>query len=314
MAEKTERIISVGYALPSKKVHTFILPSLITHAQKHGIHFIPINLHHSLLQQGPFDCIIHKIYDDDWNNQLLEFASINPNIPIIDSPLAIRRLHNRISMLDFIPALNIPNFGIPNQILLQEQNDDLETLGLKFPVIAKPLIANGSPNSHQLSLVLNLNGLNKMKEEQVLLQEFVNHGGVLFKVYVAGNHVKCVKRNSLPDFDVSQLSDSLQQGILPFSQISNLPATNTNEQEDAVCMPPLDFIHDLGHVLSQATQLQLFNFDLIRDVSQTSGNRYLVIDINYFPGYAKVPGFEAMITDFILDVVHHHTASTTQNM
>jgi len=48
-------------------------------------------------------------------------------------------------------------------------------------------------------------------------------------------------------------------------------------------------------------KLNLFNFDVIRDAR--SGNRYLIIDINYFPGYAKMPYYEAALTDFFLDVV-----------
>ncbi|KAE9452415.1 hypothetical protein C3L33_15684, partial [Rhododendron williamsianum] len=48
-----------------------------------------------------------------------------------------------------------------------------------------------------MSLVFNREGLSKLKPP-IVLQEFVNHGGVIFKVYVVGNYVKCVKRNSLP--------------------------------------------------------------------------------------------------------------------
>ncbi|PON61876.1 Inositol-tetrakisphosphate 1-kinase [Parasponia andersonii] len=31
-----------------------------------------------------------------------------------------------------------------------------------------------------------------------MLQEFVNHDGVIFKVYVVEKYVKCVKRKSMP--------------------------------------------------------------------------------------------------------------------
>jgi inositol-1,3,4-trisphosphate 5/6-kinase/inositol-tetrakisphosphate 1-kinase len=46
--------------------------------------------------------------------------------------------------------------------------------------------------------------------------------------------------------------------------------------------------------------LHLFNFDLIRD----SGNKnhYYIIDINYFPGYAKMPDYERVLTDFLLSI------------
>jgi inositol-1,3,4-trisphosphate 5/6-kinase/inositol-tetrakisphosphate 1-kinase len=40
---------------------------------------------------------------------------------------------------------------------------------------------------------------------------------------------------------------------------------------------------------------------MIRDVR--AGDRYLVIDINYFPGYAKMPGYETVLTDFFWEMV-----------
>lgn len=129
MAEQNNEIISVGYALPSKKVDSFIKPSLVSYAKTRGIDFIPIDIDQPLLQQGPFHCVIHKVYGDDWNRELLDFKARNPNVPVIDSPAAIQRLHNRISMLDAVKNLKpassdaalTPSVGTPNQILLSEE-------------------------------------------------------------------------------------------------------------------------------------------------------------------------------------------------
>ena len=41
----------------------------------------------------------------------------------------------------------------------------------------------------------------------LMLQEFVNHSGVLFKVYVIGEHATCVRRRSLPDVPAERLLD-----------------------------------------------------------------------------------------------------------
>jgi len=148
-------------------------------------------------------------------------------------------------------------------------------------VIAKPLVADGSAKSHKMALVYNHDGLNKLKPP-IVLQEFVNHGGVIFKVYVVGEYVRCVKRKSLPDVSEERLGVS--EGVLSFSQVSNIA---TNENVDGK-------YYKMMH-------LNLFNFDVIRDAR--FGNRYLIIDINYFPGYAKMPCYEAVLTDFFLDVV-----------
>ena len=116
------------------------------------------------------------------------------------------------------------------------------------------------------------------------------------------------------------------EGVLPFSQISNLVAKNEvggcSELEKAVItrnkgkgfccsevdelvekaeMPPLEFVMELAKGLRVAMGLRLFNFDLIRD--SRDGNRYFVIEINYFPGYAKMPDYESVLVDFFCDLV-----------
>ena len=45
-------------------------------------------------------------------------------------------------------------------------------------------------------------------------------------------------------------------------------------------------------------RLQLFNFDLIR--ARQSPDRYYVIDINYFPGFSKLPDYHTIFTRFLL--------------
>lgn len=299
----------IGYALAPKKQHSFIQPSLISLARDRGIDLVPIDASRSLVDQGPFDAVIHKLYGDDWKAQLEEFAGRNPGVPVVDHPLAIERLHNRISMLQVVSELEIPQeretFGIPSQVVIYDSGT-LSNSGvvgaLRFPVIAKPLVADGSAKSHKMSLVFHRDGLLKLKPPLVL-QEFVNHGGVIFKVYVVGDYVQCVKRKSLPDVSEEKLECS--EGSMTFSQISNLTDSAGEEYYmhlEEVEMPPLSFITEIARGLRHAMGLHLFNFDVIRDVRV--GNGYLVIDINYFPGYAKMPSYEKTLTDFFCDIVH----------
>lgn len=54
----------------------------------------------------------------------------------------------------------------------------------------KSSIACGLAGAHAMVLVLTLEGLMKLEMEGgLVLQEFVNHGGVVHKVYVAGAKV-----------------------------------------------------------------------------------------------------------------------------
>lgn len=217
-------------------------------------------------------------------------------------------------MLQFVSELEISqereSLGVPNQIVVYDQAALIEVGSLdsiRFPMIAKPLVADGSAKSHKMALLYNRRGLLKQKPP-VVLQEFVNHGGVIFKIYVVGDLVRCVKRKSLPDICEEKLE--LLDGSVSFSQISNLSAPEDLEEKiyyenahlEEAEMPPMSFITEIGRGLRKAMGLHLFNFDMIRDSKM--GNRYLVIDINYFPGYAKMPGYETVLADFFHDLVH----------
>ncbi|XP_061365678.1 inositol-tetrakisphosphate 1-kinase 1-like [Gastrolobium bilobum] len=311
MAE--ERKFCVGYALAAKKQRSFIRDSLVSLARSRGIDLVRVDPNRPLADQGPFDCVLHKLNGDEWKQQLREFTAKYPNAVVLDSPEAIERLHNRISMLQVVSELETDDrnevFGIPKQIVIYHEETlfdcrNLETL--KFPVIAKPLVADGSAKSHKMALVFKHDGLKELKPP-IVLQEFVNHGGVIFKVYVVGEHVKCVKRKSLPDVEEDKLA-GFSADLLAFSQVSNLAIHERIDDKyykmmhlDDAEMPPLSFITHIAMGLRDVMKLNLFNFDLIRD--SRCGNRYLIIDINYFPGYAKMPGYETVLTDFFCDVL-----------
>ncbi|BAT75139.1 hypothetical protein VIGAN_01295300 [Vigna angularis var. angularis] len=314
MAEKTFGGV-IGYALAPKKQNSFIRDSLVSLAKSRGIELVRVDSDKPLADQGPFDCVLHKLYGDDWKRQLREFQSRFPNAVILDAPEAIERLHNRISMLQVVSELRIQDrtetFGIPKQIVIYDKATLMDPQAgdsLKFPVIAKPLVADGSAKSHKMALVFTRDALDKLKPP-IVLQEFVNHGGVIFKVYVVGEHVRCVKRKSLPDVS-EEKTVGVSENLLSFSQVSNLANHDVENDSDGYYrlmhledteMPPNAFVVDIARGLRRALKLNLFNFDVIRDARY--GNRYLIIDINYFPGYAKMPGYEAVLTQFFCDVM-----------
>ncbi|WMV20942.1 hypothetical protein MTR67_014327 [Solanum verrucosum] len=307
----------IGYALAPRSVSSFIQDSLLVYAEKRGVDLIPIDLEKPLIEQGPFDSIFHKLYDAEWKKQLEEFSLENPTAIIVDPIESIEKLHNRVSMLDAVKQLKIENLEIPLQAFVDSNEslqDGIDNQGMKFPLIAKAVIANATADAHQMSLVLNRDGLNGIKTP-IVLQEFVNHGGVIFKVYVAGDHVKCVKRKSLGDITEEKLENS--ENLIPFSLISYFA---DNEQSDeslaklmeAAVMPPSSFVNEVSKQLRRALKLHLFNFDMIRD--NRDGNRYQIIDINYFPGYAKVPEYEQMLTPCFLDLAHQKRSKETANI
>ncbi|KAL5804257.1 hypothetical protein ACOSQ3_031057 [Xanthoceras sorbifolium] len=159
-------------------------------------------------------------------------------------------------MLEAVTRLNVKfgdkKVGVPKQVSLE---------------------ADGSANSHQLWLVLDEEGLQSLATP-IVLQEFVNHGGVV-----------CVKRRSLPYFSKEKIKMKSLKGCLSFSQISDMNSSDYNKNEDGFGVEV-----DLERVEMPSEcfelRLNLFNFDVIKDAKD--GSRYLVIDVNYFPRYAKM--------------------------
>ena len=316
----SKRII-VGLALLQKKHRSFVRDSLVKIAEEEGIELVAIDVNCALSEQGPFDAILHKIPNDpQWNQHILSFSESHPEVVVIDPPDAIERLNNRMTMLQLVENLRISEYsacdsdandndgkiltvGIPKQCVVSSEDDkspeDLaKAAELSFPIITKPLVADGTTDSHAMSIIFNPESLSKLKPP-VVLQEFINHGGVIFKVYVVGNYCRCVNRRSLPDIILDDLKDGGREP-LAFRQISNTSIeTDPSDPNLKVFeFPPDSFISSVASSLGKALGLHLFNFDIIRD-SETP-NHYYIIDINYFPGYEKMPDYERILTDFFL--------------
>lgn len=216
-------------------------------------------------------------------------------------------------------------------------------------------MADGSELSHALALVHDEEGLTRLARGDVpglllpcVLQEFVDHGGSIFKVYVVGDAVSTTRRRSLPDQHAPRAALSAPQhsGLEVFERISTLGAHRREQQllaeqqlrdggvgvpaavgpssaapQHMACSPPgyhiegaasvqepsAGFVRALALGLQAALGLQLFNFDLIRVAG--ARDRFLVVDINYFPGIAKMPGYEAVFADFLRRSVQERRAA-----
>ena len=205
----------IGYALLQKKIASFVQDSLIVESRKKGVQLIKIDLLRPLDEQGPFDAVLHKVPSKEWCKGLQEFQLARPDVLIIDPPEAVQRLRNRVSMLQAVEHVQYDSgyrVGIPRQMVVANHSDidKLPESELSFPLIAKPLLVDGTPKSHVMWLVTSDRGLRQLSPPYIL-QQFVNHGGVLFKVFVVGTYVKCVRRRSLPGMHLPILP-SLSRG------------------------------------------------------------------------------------------------------
>ncbi|KAF2912345.1 hypothetical protein DAI22_10g002000 [Oryza sativa Japonica Group] len=225
----------VGYALTKKKVKSFLQPKLLSLARKKSIHFVSIDETRPLSEQGPFDIILHKLTDKEWQQVLEDYREEHPEVTVLDPPNAIQHLHNRQSMLQEVADLNLSNaYGevcTPRQLVIMKDPLSIPSAvakaGLTLPLVAKPLVVDGTSKSHELSLAYVETSLS-MLDPPLVLQEFVNHGGILFKVYVVGETIRVVRRFSLPDVNIYDLENN--DGIFRFPRVSC--ATNTAEDAE----------------------------------------------------------------------------------
>ncbi|XP_057532596.1 inositol-tetrakisphosphate 1-kinase 3-like [Amaranthus tricolor] len=297
----------VGYALTSKKTKSFLQPKLQGLARLKGIIFVAIDIDMPLSEQGPFDIVLHKLTGKDWQRVLEDYRQTHPEVTVLDPPDAIQHLHNRQSMLQVVADLNLSgtygNVNVPQQLVIKKDSSSIPLkvakAMLNLPLVAKPLIADGSAKSHELSLAYDQYSLQKL-EPPLVLQEFVNHGGVLFKVFIVGEAIRVVRRFSLPNVTKRQLSRT--SGVYRFPRVSCAVASADDADLDpnVAELPPQPLLEKLARELRRRLGLQLFNLDMIREYG-TQDNFY-VIDINYFPGYGKMPEYEHIFTDFLLSL------------
>ncbi|KAG2704795.1 hypothetical protein I3760_05G021800 [Carya illinoinensis] len=232
----------------------------------------------------------------------------NPEVTVLDPPFAIEHLHNRQSMLQDVADLNLSDchgkVGVPRQLVIKKDPSsipyEVNKAGLKLPLVAKPLVLDGSAKSHELFLAYDQFSLAEL-EPPLVLQEFVNHGGILFKVYIVGEIIKVVRRFSLPNVSKRELEKVA--GVFRFPRVSSSAASADDaDLEPSVAEhPPQPLLENLARELRHRLGLRLFNIDMIRE----HGTRdvFYVIDMNYFPGYGKMPDYEHIFTDFLLSLV-----------
>ncbi|XP_050260306.1 inositol-tetrakisphosphate 1-kinase 3 isoform X7 [Quercus robur] len=237
-----------------------------------------------------------------------DYRHKHPEVTVLDPPDAIQHLRNRKSMLQGVVDLNLSDchgkVGVPRQIVVTKDPSsipyEVTKAGLKLPLVAKPLLVDGTAKSHKLFVAYDQLSLAEL-EPPLVLQEFVNHGGIVFKVYIVGESITVVRRFSLPNHGKRDLSKVA--GMYPVPRISSyLSSAEDADLDPSIAEhPPRPLLEKLATELRRRLGLRLFNIDMIRE----HGTRdvFYVIDINYFPGYGKMPDYERVFTEFLLSLV-----------
>ncbi|XP_030070623.1 inositol-tetrakisphosphate 1-kinase [Microcaecilia unicolor] len=316
----------VGYWLSEKKMKKLNFQAFAELCRKRGIEVIQLNLSKPIEDQGPLDVIIHKLTDvileaDQNDSQALrlvqrfqDYVDTHPETIILDPLPAIRTLLDRSKSYELIRRIEArmqdericsPPFVEVTSECAVETMQLLEKHGIAFPFICKTKVAHGT-NSHEMAIIFNQEGLSAIPPPCVV-QSFVSHNAVLYKVFVVGESYTVVERPSLKNFSAG-ISD--RESIFFNSHNVSKPESSSvltalDKVEGVFGRPSDDVIREISKALRQALGISLFGIDII--INNQTG-QHAVIDINAFPGYEGVSEFFTHLLNHIASVLQTQVA------
>lgn len=317
----------VGYWLSEKKIKKLNFQAFAELCRKRGIEVVQLNLSRPIEEQGPLDVIIHKLTDvileaDQNDSQSLElvhrfqeYIDAHPETIVLDPLPAIRTLLDRSKSYELIRKIEAymkddricsPPFMELTSLRGEDTLRLLEKNGLAFPFICKTRVAHGT-NSHEMAIVFNQEGLSAIQPPCVV-QNFINHNAVLYKVFVVGESYTVVQRPSLKNFSAGT---SDRESIFFNSHNVSKPESSSvltalDKIEGVFERPSDEVIRELSRALRQALGVSLFGIDII--INNQTG-QHAVIDVNAFPGYEGVSEFFTDLLNHIATILQGQSAA-----
>lgn len=314
----------VGYWLSEKKMKKLNFQAFADLCRKRGIEVVQLDLSQPLEDQGRLDVIIHKLTDlileaDQNDSQAVllvqrvqDYIDAHPETIVLDPLPAIRTLLDRCKSYQLIHRIECcmqddrirsPPFMVLNTECSPDVLEQIKRQGLTFPFICKTRVAHGT-NSHEMAIIFSEEDLKDVKPPCVI-QSFINHNAVLYKVFVVGDSYTVVERPSLKNFPAGPAD---RKAIFFNSHNVSKPESSSDltsrENVEGVSQPPSDdVIRELSRSLRQELGVSLFGIDII--INNQTG-RHAVIDINAFPGYEGVPEFFNDLLNHISSVLQSH--------
>lgn len=226
---------------------------------------------------------------------------------VVDHDKDINVLSDRRRICDMLKTFT---WSTDAPFLLPPTTECSAATGLAVPFIRKPVAACSVKDSHHMYLLFNRNDLPHETDHNYILQQFIPHHGVFYKVYVIGDAIEVRLRPSL-------MLDSLVQGdevssydSLPLffdsqkMKRTGPPLTCKVRQEALDRIEPLmPLIQTFTKALQKELHLTLFGWDLI--IEEVTRTPY-IIDVNYFPGYDEVNDFLPLIHRAISKKLHNN--------
>jgi glutathione synthase/RimK-type ligase-like ATP-grasp enzyme len=329
-------IITIGIACGSKKRRQFFEP-FASYCESQT-EFPTVRIECKFLDFDRYDLpqvdiLFHKVTDDmhvqanDLSAQarlkrVKQYIETHSNTMLVIEDLeAVERVQDRIAMSHYLnQVLNTDVVKVPGYTILDSSISSIDKLKemfnrdeVKFPVVCKTVSACGDATCHNMAMAFTYEQVwTVMKDPEqhiplpILAQEYINHDSVLYKAYAIGDFVSVQARHSLRN--VSQNEHHMirfnSQHTLP---IELLEPNTTDVQvafkhvkpviQDPILQKQFD---EINHVLSNALNMYLYGFDLIR---QTVTQQFYVVDVNYLPGFN---GFENTYSKILSNILSRY--------
>jgi inositol-1,3,4-trisphosphate 5/6-kinase/inositol-tetrakisphosphate 1-kinase len=254
--------------------------------------------------------------------RLRQYKDRHPACSLVDHPTNVQALMSRSDIAEILASalanittksgmkVRSPRFQILDGRKLKSNQDIAEQIsdaGFQYPLIIKPLTAAGTVQSHKMGILFGKSGLEHINEPS-LLQEYSNHDGILYKVYVLGNKQWVYRRSSLPNLPEGESEDQNGSGFVEFDSQRPYPTledfgfhndSHTEEDTNQVNVTSAE-IRPVADCIRRAFGLELFGFDVLVTSFQNKKEReMLVVDVNYFPSYKEVPNFSQLLAQYL---------------
>ena len=285
--------IRVAYYFPSlrKKLETGQQKAFVSNNR---VSYMPVELRAPIENLGEFDVFVHKVTD----LLLSESAEAKEALANLEEYQA---KHPHVLIIDPVSSLEFTNFRSKLPKLwerfehngIQVRCPEIYTVeSVVFPCIIKTDVACQVQGSHDMIVVSDESTLQSSLNSfslPTIIQEWVSHTA-MFKVYILGDICqaspsKVIEANTDLKFNSTKIPEIFSK---------NLSASLD-----------MEVVHKINLALRSVTRLSLLSYDLA--ISQTGD--YIIIDLNYFPGYYTLSNYPELMDEFIIQSYHSHQSS-----
>jgi inositol-1,3,4-trisphosphate 5/6-kinase/inositol-tetrakisphosphate 1-kinase len=158
----------------------------------------------------------------------------------------------------------------------------MQASGITFPLMIKTEQQTTVLNSHTIRIAFSIEGIRSLSAQfptSVIVQEFVNHNAVVYKVYTIGSFSYVMPRKSCSNITHSVFD------FIDFDSSKPWPVALKSLDEPVFLELDAKLIEEVSELVSDFTMTALFGYDIL--VQADTGD-IVIVDFNSFPGYKEL--------------------------